>query len=476
MDQLLTSDKAALFLMKGIGSQPMFRGFHAFTGDMTKADGSILSLYQMDIGDSVKVAETRGSPESVSIVLDAPLQAIGDMVGARMDCPMHLILVADTCLSPNVKRSWGRWGVTEPQVIVLIPNVKVEQRTLSNLASREVGGSVSTGSVQIKFDDWTLIKGGNEIALTSIVTGTTLVGLASASNSGCKDPECGGAEMCSVWYAVAANGEVWKRSGEDGYWVKQAVSPSWTVNDGGVYADGRLVLVGGSDGVASSYGVLRSIDGGTTWAKVVFTTAPAGVTGLVRKIVRSGEMFFAFTSSGIWRSTNDGRSWTLVRPGSHLSGAFDGFGFGVAVNTSKVFVTRSSGKKWTEISAWGVQQKDVAVAGGYVHIVDSVLGYARLGIDAVKARTAIEWEVNETITDVTDIAFVNSLLGYRLRGTNVDRTLNGGYSWETLTPVTDTPTWTQMALCGGRLGVIGDTFFGYYSPFFDDEYFAGAAL
>ena len=80
-----------------------------------------------------------------------------------------------------------------------------------------------------------------------------------------------------------------------------------------------------------------------------------------------------------------------------------------------------------------------------------------------------EWEVKDTTTGITRIMFASAQLGYRLRGTVIERPLNGGYSWESLSIDSDAVAFTQMVGCGGRLGVIGGRYFGYYSPFFDSE-------
>ena len=467
MTELITSEKSALFLQMGMGSRPLFRGLHTFTGDMTKSDGTITPIYYWDAGEAFKVAETRATPEPVTVTLDAPLQSIADLVGSKWDCPIHLIMITDNCLAPDLKRSWGRWGATDPQIMLLIPNAKIEQRTLSNLMSREGNQNMPMGSIQIKFDTWTLIKGGNPVSLTVAVNVSNVVGVTPTTRSGCQDPECGGVEGCSVWYAAAAGGGIWRRNGNAATWTALTVTSPWVTNDGGIYADNRLVLVGGDAGIAAAYGVQRSIDGGVTFSKVTFGTAGGGVTGTVSKIARHNEDFFAFTATGIWRSVNDGLTWTLMQAGAFLSGAFDSTGLGAAVTASAVYTSRDSGLTWGTVTAVGTATKDATFAGGYLYVADSVAGIVRVATNSVRSGTAIAWTVMDTTTGVTDILFVNTQLGYRLRGAAVDRTLNGGYSWESLSVTGSAPTWAQMMNCGGRLGLAGGMYFGYYSPFFD---------
>ena len=201
----------------------------------------------------------------------------------------------------------------------------------------------------------------------------------------------------------------------------------------------------------------RSINGGVTFAKITFATAGGGVTGLVPKIQRNNEDFYAFCSSGVWRSVDDGLTWTLVQAGAFLSGGFDNTGLGVAVTAAKVYTSRDSGLTWAEVTTAGNATKDACFGAGY----------KRVSTNVVRNGTTVVWEVMDTTANVTDILFVNAQLGYKLRGTAIDRTLNGGYSWETLSVSGSAPTWLQMQNCGGRLGIGGGVYFGFYSPFFD---------
>lgn len=465
MTDLLTSEKPALFFQRGMGAKPMFRGFHAFSGEIAKTDKSSTPVYYTDAGEIVKVVVTRGGPEPVTVSLDAPMQSIADLVGQSVDCPIHLAMVTDTCLDPDLKRSWGRWGSVEPQVILLIPDAQIEQRMLSNLIGREGTPVVPTGAIQVKFDQWALVRGGNTISLTEIYSGLDIVGIAPASSGGCADPECGGVTSCSVWYAAASNGTVWK-SGD--VWRQVWPSSTWDSNSGGIYADDTLVLVGGSDGVGAAYGVLRSIDGGETWEKIVFAVSVL-VADTVIEIVRYKDAFITLGSSGIWRSTDDGRTWRKVQSGAMLGGAFDDTGLGIAITANRVYVSRSAGQTWKEVTAVGGSQRDVAFGGGYLHVADVVGGYYRSPTSTLRKGTTVVWESMDSVSGLTDIAFASAQLGYRLRSGSLERTLSGGYSWDAVSVSGTPPAFTQISLCGGRLGLAGGSYFGYYSPFFDSD-------
>jgi len=93
--------------------------------------------------------------------------------------------------------------------------------------------------------------------------------------------------------------------------------------------DPRIIYAGTGEAnlSADSYygcGVLRSTDGGTTWAQFgasVFDTPTGGayIPAIVVDQASAGSagtsVVIAATNSGVWRSTDSGQSWTLVLPG-----------------------------------------------------------------------------------------------------------------------------------------------------------------
>lgn len=462
-----TPEQTAMFIQTQYGAKPQFRGFHGIPGDVTKNDGAYTPIYAYLAGRSIRIGTQKANPEPVTFSIDAYLPAIGDLVSAPRDCPLDIVLLLDKCLSPEQKMSWGRWGSTDPQIFLLFGEAFIETRTLSNLASREGNQSQAMGGVQVKNDGWVMIKGNQNVSLTTVVAATTVVSVMTTQCSGCADANCGGDTACSVWYAAAANGEVWKSTDGGSTWTEASPSSAWTAGTC-IYADQLIVLAGGNDGVAGDYGVKRSTDGGANWTEVLFETAAALKTGAVNQIVRYQEDLFAFTALGIWRSVNDGLSWTQVdATEGFLASATDGAGFCMAVTATKLYYSTDGGLHWSELTTDpGGALKDVAITGGYAHVVDSAAGYSRCPVSLIKQNDAA-WEVMDTTTGITDILFCSRVLGYRLRGTAIDMTINGGYSWKEVNVAGAAPTFAQMFSCGGRLGIAGGVYFGYFTPFYD---------
>ena len=70
------------------------------------------------------------------------------------------------------------------------------------------------------------------------------------------------------------------------------------------YDDDQTILAG-----TAGDGVLRSTDGGVTWTSARFGMQATEVTGLLWP---QGQMVYATTPAGLYRSTNEGRSWQLL--------------------------------------------------------------------------------------------------------------------------------------------------------------------
>lgn len=469
-----TGELTSMFIQKSYGTKPQFRGLHAVTGDLTKNDGTRTPVYNYLAGQPIRVTNQRGDPEDVTVSIDGPLKAIADLVGTPQNCPVDIVLISDNCLSPEQKRSWQRWGSTPPQMYILMPDAQIEQRTMSNLASREGQSNMVMGGFQAKFEDWKIISGDKTAALTTVVAATTTVDVATTHCTGCLDANCGGVEGCSEWYMAAANGEVWKSIDGGSNWTEVSPAAPWTAGTC-IYADQLVILAGGNDGEAGDYGVKRSTDAGATWAESKFATAGVGTTGTVSQIIRVQDDLLAFTALGIWRSTDDGLTWSSVEATTgFVRGAVDENGFGVAVNLAKMFYTTDGGLRWAELTTDpGAALKGVALAGGYVHVVDSTAGYFRATIPSVKSNAAV-WETMDTTASVTDIMFCSRVMGYRLRGTVLERTISGGYSWEAVSVGGSAPTFVKMASCGGRLAVAGGVYFTYFNPYFDTSTYVGA--
>jgi hypothetical protein len=131
----------------------------------------------------------------------------------------------------------------------------------------------------------------------------------------------------NVIYVGGAQGGVWKTTNGGVTWVP-LTDKECSLAMGGLAIDPTdtdIVYAGTGEQHRSgdSYygcGVLRSTDGGATWAQVgasVFDDAPGGGATIARVVLKPGTptTVFVASSRGLFRSLNSGTSWQLVLSG-----------------------------------------------------------------------------------------------------------------------------------------------------------------
>ncbi len=122
-------------------------------------------------------------------------------------------------------------------------------------------------------------------------------------------------------YAGAASGGLWKTTdGGDTWSPRTDELPSLAIGGVGVSVnDPDIVVIGTGEGTlnadaVSGVGILRSTDAGGTWSPTNVTYAVDSGTGFhFIEVNPSTGTMLAGERSGMWRSTNDGATWTKVR-------------------------------------------------------------------------------------------------------------------------------------------------------------------
>ena len=138
----------------------------------------------------------------------------------------------------------------------------------------------------------------------------------------------------------------------------------------------------GDNGDNASFGVLKSIDGGNTWNPTGLNWA-ISLGYKIRKLLihpTNSQIVIAATSQGIWRTANGGTSWTQV----HLTGAYDlefkpSHPNTVYVTTGTTFsISTDAGSTWSLVNsglpASGVFRMAIAVTpadSNYVYVLAS---------------------------------------------------------------------------------------------------------
>lgn len=235
---------------------------------------------------------------------------------------------------------------------------------------------VTTANVQPR---WTALAGQKIYLLTTTATknagGQNVMGILAASNQGLfQSLDTGkvwgslGLPTDDVYDAVLVSGgiiaatdkDIQTRSGS-GTWqarlypVQNGNGTQATVQQRGLptYA---LHTVGTSIYAATTRGVYRSLDGGTTWT----TTGAVLGNKTVRSLVALGTTIFATVwNDGVYRSSDNGTTWTLVDivPGSTIEKTFrtvSVFGTTVYAGSSQGNLYQSNnGTTWTKLVSAG---------------------------------------------------------------------------------------------------------------------------
>jgi photosystem II stability/assembly factor-like uncharacterized protein len=104
----------------------------------------------------------------------------------------------------------------------------------------------------------------------------------------------------------------------DGLWLSPDGVEYRAVNlPGSVAAINGIVAINGALLAATSHGLVRSDDDGTTWSWVPGTLNGNTISAICKHPSRPG-VLFASQYGSIYRSTNDGKSWTRITGSNEL--------------------------------------------------------------------------------------------------------------------------------------------------------------
>lgn len=204
-------------------------------------------------------------------------------------------------------------------------------------------------------------------------------------------------------------------------------------------------------------GVWKTLNGGTTWARLASTIPDPTTSGTVaaafkyvnKIVLNTSGHIFAATDGGILRSTDGGNTWEIVRPTRTLDleiGTDNVLFAGVSSNT--VVKSTDGGTTWTTITPEGA-----ATNGGRVELAlaPSTSGASQVLYAAAASGSGIAWfyKSGDSGTTWTAITTAPNFLGEQgwydfimavhptnpnlliVGGTNLTRTKDGGTTWST---------------------------------------------
>ncbi len=254
-----------------------------------------------------------------------------------------------------------------------------------------------------------------------------------------------------------------------GLWKSTNGGTSWTTNTDNLAVIGcsdlaidptnaNIMYLATGDGDAGdtrSIGVLKSTDGGATWATTGLTY---GVSSnfLIRRLIinpTNTQILLAATNAGVWRTVNGGTNWSQVVSSGSYDVEFQP-GNPNIVYTSGASFRRSTdgGATWTQISAGittGAQRMQVAVTSNNANYVYAVAANGSNGFMGLYRSTdgGVNFTTMSTSPNILDwnnppsgssgqgwydLALAASPLNANevvVGGINVWRSTNGGSTW-----------------------------------------------
>jgi PKD repeat protein len=250
----------------------------------------------------------------------------------------------------------------------------------------------------------------------------------------------------------------WACAPDGGLWSSTNSGSSWTTNTDALTAIGcsdvvfdptnsQNIYMASGDGDAGdcySIGVLKSTNGGLTWAATGLAwTVSQG--RLIHKLLinpLNKKTIFAATNIGLLRTQDGGTNWTTVQAGNVYDVEYrPGDTTTVYACSTSFFKSTNGGTTWstitTGLAASGVQRYAIAVTpanSAFVYVVASASSNSGfLGF----------WQSTNNGTSFTQISTTLNLLGWASAGNDT-----GGQGWYTLS-IAASPTNANEVCVGG---------------------------
>ena len=163
----------------------------------------------------------------------------------------------------------------------------------------------------------------------------------------------------SHWFACAPSGGLWHSSDEGGHWNVFGVDALEPLGASDVWIDPSnsdhvwLATGDGNGGDTYSIGILETVDGGSTWSplELEFGVEQGRKVRAIAPHVSQDETFLVATDLGVFKTTNAGISFSLVKPGNTRDVVWMNDSTAVAaIENIGISVTTDAGNSWIEPS------------------------------------------------------------------------------------------------------------------------------
>ncbi len=251
---------------------------------------------------------------------------------------------------------------------------------------------------------------------------------------------------------------IWVGSASGGLWKSTNGGTSWSSNTDELPTLGvtdividpsntniMYIATGDAHNAATySVGVLKSIDGGTTWntTGLSWNTSQGNVISRLLMHPTNSSILLAAGNSGIYKTTNGGTNWTQVRTGSFHDMEFKPGTPGTLYasgNSGEIFRSTNTGDAWTQLTSGlpaNGRRVALAVSPANTSYVYSVIVASNSGLLGIYRSTnsGDSWSLR---------ASTPNLLGYAADGSDA-----GGQGWYDLA-IAVSPSNAEEVYVGG---------------------------
>lgn len=471
--KVFTGKDGALWLQRSPGHTPEYLG--CFELDDISADNGDLSLIQcFDVnGRHQTLGQIEGEPSPITTSLTTYLSKTAQFM-ERLSCPFWLHVNLRCGGRADIFDNWER--------AVILDVAKITNRTLKGLLARTAPAAaeqtfdisalppfIDIYEVQARRQGISETRAINDIFfLDNESCPSDCVIAYNLGDLGIVGTDGAVGNSANI-YITDDGGVTWALAAADPFAAQQNVS-SVT----GFFIDKntiRWIVARGTTDAGNPAEIAYSDDDGATWTNVDVGSTNAQFTPNKKGIYVADQFnIWVVTSGGyIYKSEDSGLTWdaqhqgTLTAQNLHIIRFAPGSTkYGWAAGASNAILSTIDGENWSLISG------PSAEAGNTVHALDVrdskhvYVGYST-GRVYYTSDAGENWtEIFDISGDVTDIQFVNDLVGFMTHNDSnpvgtVYFTRNGGKTWKALTTPTNTglnavsALLTNLAYVGGEV-------------------------
>jgi photosystem II stability/assembly factor-like uncharacterized protein len=257
----------------------------------------------------------------------------------------------------------------------------------------------------------------------------------------------------NIWVGTPGGG-LWKTTNAGTNWSSNTDAFSTLgVSDIAIHPSNSNIMyiaTGDADGADTySIGVLKSIDGGSTWNTTGLSFQTSGQNRIARLLINptTPDILIAFTNSGVYRTINAGTNWTSVISGNFFDGEFKPGDANIVYagsysgsGTGKVYYSTNGGQTFTQ--ATGLPSSNILRTSIAVTAANSSIVYVLASNSTDYGYRALYKSTNSGVS-YTQVNSSPNLLGWVVDGTDV-----GGQGWYDLA-LAVSPTDANLIYVGG---------------------------